>query len=1324
MTFLSRICLAFCTCLLLISFNTYSQVNADFSADITADCAPAIVNFTSTSTGSGINSYLWDFGDGTGTSNLQNPAHTFSTPGVYTVTLTVSNGVSSDTEVKTGYITVFRNPVASFSFSNDSVCSGTMVTMTSTSTPGDASINQYNWTFNDGTPPVSGVSTVNHVFNTTSSSVQSYFPNLLINDANGCNSSNSDTIWVFPQPTASFTPNPLSACTAPATVNFSNTSTGTSVYNWNFGDTASGSANTSSLANPSHTFNSTGNYIVTLTAGIPGCSDNMSQIITVAQPIASFDVSDTVVCIGDTVQFTNTGTSGSYFWNFGDPGSGGNNVSNLENPIHLFSTAGQRTITLNTVVGACSNTFTRTITVRNNPVPSLTTSGRTSCSIPFNVNFSDTSSANVSWFWTFGDPSSGSSDTSIIRNPSHTYTAFGNYTINLTVEDAFGCIGSAIFPNYIQITPPTVSFLQTDSGCVGDSFNFSAFVNSPADPVITNYAWDFGDGSPVQNVNTSTIQHVYNTAGIYDVELTITTQSGCTATLLQPAFIKVGTVPAAAIQITPDTICFKQSFTFTDLTPQPVTGWLWSFGDGGGSNQQNPTHQFNIDTSGITDPFDIQLIAFYNGCPDTIVVSDMIAVTGPIPDFSFTQTCASPYSVAFTNESGGATSYSWNFGDGSAPSVQTDPTHVYSSRGTYSVVLTAVSSSSGCSVDSTYTVQITDPQAVISSNTSSGCRPLNVQFDGSGSIDNSQVVWYFGEGIPFVNDTAYVLNPVHLYNTPGNYTVTLVVTDIHGCTNSTTAPITVNGPTAAFMASPFSGCAPLNNVTFTDTSLTAGSAIVRWIWNFGTRIDTTTSGTATNSYPSPGNYTVGLTVEDANGCVHSTTYTNYIRATQPVPVITLSNDTACSNTFTQINVNPGPFVAAPLTYNWNYGDGITETTNSVPVNHFYANNGNYQISLTVTDANGCTGSTQKDLFVYTTPASFSTTLSDTCVERNGIKQAQINAVFVSDSNLYASNYSWDLTVNNFSGPNFSTAVYEYAVPPGAYDVTFILTNRFGCRDTAFRPGLVVVPVPTGSFTLTPDSGCRPLTVNFQGNTSNAAFYAWDFGDGNVILNSTDLNITHIYRNTGVFIPQFYLGFQLPSSGSFCYVPVPNADTIQVTSLVGVNIVQDTLFIRDGETQPVEVVVQNSAGQSLVYNWSPTGLVTPDPSIPGTFLASSSDPSAYYYVDVAYGASGCSGIDSVFVVFIPCETLELIPNVFTPNGDNKNDFYEFDELCNFEDFRIIIYNRWGKIMFESTDPKFKWDGKDKNGNLASEGVYYYVMHAKTKDVKGYIQLIRE
>lgn len=1306
------------------------QVQASFTSSITSGCAPLNnVSFTSTSTGNPT-SFLWRFGNGN--TSTQNPASaSYATPGTYTVTLIVSNSSSTDSVVAVNYITVFENPAASFTISPDSVCEGHPVTFTSTSTPGDAPITRYGWTFNDGSPTDTSGSQVSHIYQTPSP--VAYTPVLIITDGNGCQASVNGSIYVFQNPVAMFTPSQSSSCTAPLTVTFNNSSTGIPSYNWNFGDPSSGANNTSTGVTPTHTFNAPGDYTVTLTAGVPDCDSTYSVIISIRQANADFSAEDTV-CLFAPVTLTNTSapSSANWQWNFDDPASGTANTSTLASPVHYFSTPGMHQVSLNmTVNGTCTDNVTHPVYVRQQPVANFGAPSFSGCSVPFTVNLHDSTTGAAAWHWNFGDPGSGSQDSSSLQHPTHTYTAFGYYYLQLYVTDIFGCTDTAIHP--LNLEQPQANFTQQDSGCIPLNITFTNTSVSNADP-IASYSWNFGD--PGSGSNTSSSQnpgHTYNTTGVFDVTLIITTQTGCRDTTTYPGFIRAGRTPTANFSFTPNTLCYQDPVQFTDLsTPaDSITGWQWSFGDGGGAQTQNPEHPY-VDTA-IADPFDVQLIVYYYGCPDTMVQSDIITVNPPIPHFQPAFDCNNPFNVVFNNTTvtAGTTLYTWNFGDGSPNDTSGNPAHTYAVRGTYNVTLTAENTTYGCTRDTTYyNIQITDPVVSLLSDTTQGCFPLTVHFTGSGSQDASLYEWHFGEGIPNVLDTSRAADTLHTYNRPGFYTAQLMIQDVHGCRDSSTKVIHVLGPTAGFIATPFSGCAPLN-VSFTDTSNTEGSNLVQWVWNYGPGqgpSDTTSTGTTSHNYLLPGNYTIILTVTDGNGCSGASTQVNYIQPTLPQPVFVNLDSFVCPGSPVIITANPGQYVANPVSYHWYYGDGQDSISTSNTTSHTYSVNGTDTLRLVVTDGNGCTGSTQAIISVLQPVANFTVTQQDTCIQPPGSQVYVAQSIALIEDHSSGLNPSggnhWYWNVGTGVPVNDASSITYYYFTPGTYDVSLIVENSAGCRDTLLMNGAVVVPGPVGSFTFVPDNGCRPLGVTFNGTSnSTTSLYTWDFGDGSVISGTSQDTIQHTYTDAGVFTPFFYLGFQL-SNGQTCYSRTGSPGTVTVTQLLGVDIVEDTLFITEGDRDTLHTIPMDPTNNPpYTYTWTPASHISNDPLSSTTFYVQGEGSSGYYYV-LMTDQNGCGGYDSVMVIIRSCEDTIHIPNVFTPNHDGKNDNYLIKGLCPYKDFRIIIFNRWGKKMFESNNPGFVWDGKTEGGTDASEGVYYYVINSKNGELRGYIDLIRK
>ncbi len=1316
------------------SIQSWGQVQASFTASPTSGCLPSLtVNFTDHSTG-GVTSHNWNFGNGN-FSTLASPSATYSTAGTFTATLTVSNGTTSSSQSVT--ITVYTNPVASFSLTPDTACVGSTISFTSSSTPGTGgAITDWNWSFGDGSIDTTSGGSTTHSFGFA----QTFPVNLLVRDIHGCNSTIAHSVTTLNGPTANFIASPTSSCSAPVTVNFTNTTSGSPTsYLWNFGDPSSGANNTSTSTSPSHTFNSTGSFVVKLTAVSPGCNSIHLFTVQVLQTTAAFTASDTTVCIGSTVTFTNNTlpANATYLWNFGDAASGGNNTSTLASPTHLYSlTPGSHTVSLTSVANGCSSTVTHTINVRPLPVPTITATPSSGCQTPFTVSFNAGGSGIASWLWNFNDPSSGTNNSSTVQNPSHTYNTGGSYFPTVTATDSFGCTGSFVF-NHVVIQPPVAQFSPSspDSGCVPLTINFAS-TSTSVDP-ITQYTWIFGDGTPAVTSASASQTHIYNTVGIWTVTLIVQTQSGCIDTIVRQNWIRAGTQPAADFTWTPDTVCFGDQVQFTSTTPQPVTAWQWLFGDGGSSSGSPSTsHTYDIDTATYL-PFTVKLIAFYNGCPDTMEHPNIITVLLPIPDFIPQHSCATPYTFTFVNTSRGATNYAWDFGDTTAIDTMAFPTHTFTHRGVFSVTLTDSNSTTQCTYFKTIAVPVTDPKAHFTPSVVSGCFPLTVHFTDS-SQDNAPGLfpnlWDFDDPASGTLNFSSLQSPNHTFNSPGYYSVRLSVFDLYGCQNDSTYTIHVLGPTALFNATPRSGCAPLR-VLFNDSSLTEGAPINQYTWNFGNGNAITTFDTISHSYPAPNTYTVTLTVRDTNLCTSTLTQVAYISATQPSPTLNFGDTIACPGELIRDTITSGNFVTVPLTYHINFGDNTADSAISSShthvFSHQYTANGVYPVTVTVTDNNGCDSTISRNLTILKPTAAFSVTPTYLCTNQapynTAVTTVQVN--FINQSTgMTSSGNSWSWDFDNSSHAIVQNPSGILYILPGYYSPQLIITNGAGCADTLKLDSLINVPGPQGNYTFDPLNGCHPLTVNFIGATSGGGlFYTWDFGDGNVAEQVYDTIVSHTYINDGVYHPYFYIGYQMPDSSLCRSVGVnPTTDTIVIVQTnISVDIDSSLLIIAEGNQAVVHALVFDTTifgGPPYSYSWTPASDILANGAFATVSVNHLADE-AYYYVTVT-NVQGCEATDSVLVRIIHCDSQTLIPNVFTPNSDQFNDTYHIDNLCPGSNFHFTIYNRWGKIIYESSDYRFHWDGKTTGGAEASEGTYYYVCQTGKNQMHGFLELIRK
>ncbi|HVR76242.1 MAG TPA: PKD domain-containing protein, partial [Planctomycetota bacterium] len=640
---------------------------AAFDASPKSGCAPLTVDFSDESSGSGIDSFTWDFGDGE-SSDDDNPRHVYESPGTYTVSLTVRNGCTSSTEQKPAFITVGAGVVADFSANPTSGCAPLAVDFSDQSTGND--ITSWSWDFGDGS--TSGEEDPRHVYQ----SPGSYTVSLTVGNACG-----SDTearpaiITVIGSVTAAFTADPTAGC-APLTVDFSDQSQGSGInsWSWDFGD-----GSTSSAKNPRHVYQSPGSYQVRLTAANDCASSTETKpafITAQAAVNADFQAAPTSGCASLTVDFSDLSTGEgitSWSWNFGD-----GNTSSDRNPRHVYQDPGSYTVTLiaRSPCGSSTERKPAFITVEAGVSAAFVASPASGCS-PLAVDFSDRSTGEdiTSWSWDFGN-----GNTSSDRNPRHVYQSPGSYTVSLTVRNACG-----------SDTETRPAFITAKGGVTAA---FTASLTSGCAPLVVDFkdrttgdsprswSWDFGDG---ETSSTRNPRHTFDAPGTYTVKLTVRGDCG-EDTRTETNFIQVGTIGVADFVGSTTSGCPPLTVDFADRSTGVFTSWRWTFGDGDVSTEQNPRHIY-------TEPgtYTVRLTAQGECGPSVKTLTGFITVsTRATADFrTVTPSGCVPLEVAFQDRSsgGGIVAWSWSFGDGGTSSEQ-NPRHNYSTAGTFTVSLT------------------------------------------------------------------------------------------------------------------------------------------------------------------------------------------------------------------------------------------------------------------------------------------------------------------------------------------------------------------------------------------------------------------------------------------------------------------------------------------------------------------------------------------------------------------------------------------------------------------------------------------------------------
>lgn len=646
-------------------------IHAAFSANTANVCTTGGVVFTNSSTNA--TSYVWNFGDGQ-TSTDVSPSHAYSTGGTYTVSLYASNSTmcnSPDTFKLS--ITVPATVNADYSVIGTS-CLGDVITLTNTS----QNAVSFKWILPDLTESTTNVLS----YTVVGSGTQRIL--LVATNPNTCNK-NDTTFYEFTvgetidiQGTVST----ANVCTT-GSVSFNNTSTHLpgNMYFWDFGDGYT--FNPAPLGTVTHNYANAGTYDVML-IGINGTAcnspDTFKTTIVVPKTVSASFTSLNASCQNAPIVFNSTSTNAdSVRWFF--PG-GVQYVGNTAT--HVFNNTGTFTISLVAYnANTCNKTDTFILDIFIRPL--LTVDFSFAFSGPCQstlVDFTNTGSKGLSYNWDFGDGTSSSAE-----NPQHNYAGVGNYNVLFTVTDSNACPTSATTNKPVNILNAALivaDFSHSASPvCLGSSF---AFTNSSQNAV--SYRWFFGDGDSSQATNPT---HTYLQVGQYTVVLIATNSCGISDTTEKTVEVIQIIVQASGSIVGGG--CSPATFTTTN-TSQNATQYLWIFPDGSTSTEATP-----IITLVETGNFQITLIASNPAAcsiSDTLIFNVTVAST-PLANFEFSPDFpARGDSILFTNLSVQADSFYWSFGDQTFSTLK-NPGHSYATKGLYTICLTAVNKSTGCS---------------------------------------------------------------------------------------------------------------------------------------------------------------------------------------------------------------------------------------------------------------------------------------------------------------------------------------------------------------------------------------------------------------------------------------------------------------------------------------------------------------------------------------------------------------------------------------------------------------------------------------------------
>lgn len=1050
-----------------------AQPVADFEADTTFGCAPFIVSFKDKS----INAVSWHWNTGVGTSTLKNPGVIYLNPGVYTITLVVTDGNGlKDTLTRVSYIEAHGKPVANFTASATDICTFDQVSFSDLSNPGTGNINSWTWDFGDGN--TSTVANPTHTY----TSPGNYPVSLIVSNQYNCTDDKIINAYIkVSAPDVSFSATNLLACGPPLTTQFTSTGDTTGTHTWYFGD-----GTTSNQVHPSHVYTSNGSFTVThIIEDAQGCRDTLTKdaLVNIGVNTLSITASDSSICLGDTVFFaTNAASNSSVTWDFGN----GDTASGFL-PYYIYNSSG----TYNVVAtvsdqSGCVNDLELTIDVYNYPNAFFhATTPRIGCEVPFTVQFQPVDTTAITYIWQFYD---GTSSTQM--SPAHTYTTIDSFNVRLTLFGPGGCSSKRTFADYVQIRDVQSGFMATPTrGCAPIDVAFTDTTQSPF-PIVS-WFWDFGDGT------TSTLQHpshTYADTGYYDVTLVTVNDQGCTDTTIIHDYISAGKLPT--IDFTADTnqACALTDIQFINLSSQ-ATSFIWFFGDGDTAMSTNPTHGF----AALGD-VDVMLLGSDRGCWDTLLKPGFVNILAPLPVIGISQKkiCELPIDVQYNNMSLGADHWSWTLHD---TITHTDPSFIYTytTEGFHHVEITVSNDSTGCVVSASDSIYIHPIVADFQPDTNRGCVPLEINFT---DLSTNAVEWHWDFG---TGDTSLKKNPRYIYKDPGDFDVQLIVENSLKCKDTLlfSPGISALGVNADFKAlDPNAGCVPLD-LNFEDLSSGTGT-ITNWFWDLG---DGTTANTQNTShtYTSQNYYDIKLVVEDVDGCVDSVIKDNFVFATQPVPAFGVNPPSNCpdiNSVFVTLSSGVG------LSYLWDFGDG--NTSHLANTTHAYQDTGFYDITLHVTDVNGCDTTLTKPNFV-----EIRELIADFWADTTYAPCPPLTVNFSADNSFphVGVNWFWDFGDGATSSQVFPSHVYT---SPGIYTVKLILTSPVGCSDTMVWDNMIEIKGPITTFSFNPNEGCPGTPIDFTASSpEDSIIYEWIFGDGNTAQGQ---NVTYAYQTPGQYVP--------------------------------------------------------------------------------------------------------------------------------------------------------------------------------------------------------------
>lgn len=728
------------------------------------------------------------------------------------------------------------------------------------------------------------------------------------------------------------------------------------------------------------------------------------------------------------------------------------------------------------------------------------------------------------------------------------------------------------------------------------------------------------------------------------------------------------------------------------------------------TNISNPTVSLvNNGSVPITQQYIVTttLTANAGTCPnyDTVIVT---INPKPSATFSISDTIGcvgQPETITYNGNMNGAATFNWNFGGGAVISGSgIGPYQVsWPTSGAKHVSLSV--SKYGC------TSPVQNDSIIIYNNpTSTFTKPLEVCEDAEVTVTytgtastTAAYTWGFDGGniVSGTNQGPYQIS----WSTAGLKNLSLSVNE-NGCISPVTNDtIRVHSIPVAQISVPTQMCNQ-DTVFIGLGGDTTNTSIVFSNWSGGSVVPTLPVGPFGYYWTTstPGDYYFIMSLSE-HGCVSDTVSDTITVHDIPTAIFTATPEVCLGE---NITLNYTGTASSSANYNWDYSPATIQSgTGQGPLEINYATDGNYNITLTVTE-NNCISSQQTvAVIVHAIPTSTFDVASGICV-------GQTSPLTYTGTGSAAAIFDWNFDgVEVVSGAGIGPYVLGDA-NLGTFDITLQVTEN-NCASPITTHQFVVLPSPSVDFSATPLIGCNPLPVQFSNLTpaQPGMVYEWLFGDGG---NATQENPLYVYNNAGTFNVTLTA---INGYGCSSLQTKPNYVNVTAQPVAGFSVLPEKVTMDD----PSIHVIDNS-GFAQTYSYSMgDGAFYTQPS-PFHNYASEGE---YWVIQTVSNALGCSDTAAVLVTVIPYSNI-FIPNSFTPSADGLNDTWN-PIISYLTNYQLRVYDRWGWLVFETNDIYEGWNGKFRNDGKPMEGGVYAFkisfteLSGKTHEIMGHVTLLR-